>query len=95
MTIEAGAGLVCVGTPTDDVELRCVFAGPGVTSLEPEEFISVMESATRTAAADMRPTRKGVLTDAERVLLPLLFTGCDCAMIRQVSGKVPDHETRQ
>ena len=94
-TNDAGEGIVCVGTPTDDDELRCVFAGAGVTSLDPDEFNSVIELFTRMAAAVMRPTREGVLIDTERVLLPLLFTGCDCAMTRRVSGKVPGHTTPQ
>ena len=93
--MDAGEGIVCVGMPTVEDELRCVFAGAGVTSLEPDEFTSVIELFTRTAAADMRPTRDGVLIDTERVLLPLLFTGFDCAMIRRVSGKVPGHATLQ
>ncbi len=78
--------MVCVGTPTDDVELRCVLAGPGATSLDPEEFTSVMALSTRTAAAVMRTTREERLADAELVLLPLLFN---------TSGFVKDAASRQ
>ena len=72
--IDAGDGAVWVGMPTVDDELRCVFAGAGVTSLEPDEFTSVMELLfTRDTAAGTRIVREDALTDIERVLLPLLF----------------------
>ena len=50
-----------------------------------------MELSTRTAAADMRPTRDGVLkgpSDADLVLLPLLFIGLDSAMTLEVCVQV-------
>ena len=63
-------GAVCVGTPTDEVELRCVFAGAGVTSLEPDELtVSGMVPSTLTAAAAMRPVYEEVESDTDRVRL--------------------------
>ena len=69
---------VCVGTPTDDVELRCVFAGAGVTSLDPDELTSVIADwketlSTLTAAAGMRDGVLNGPSEADLVLLPLLF----------------------
>ena len=73
--------------PTVDDELRCVFAGAGVTSLEPDEFTSVMELLfTRDTAPGMRIVREDALTDIERVLLPLLFWGAECSMILLFAG---------
>ena len=79
-TNEACDGPVCVGTPTDDVELRCVFAGAGVTSLDPDELTSVIADwketlSTLTAAAGMRDEVLTGPSDADLVLLPLLFIG--------------------
>ena len=77
--------------PTVDEELRCVFAGAGVTSLEPDEFTSVMELLfTRETAAGTRITREDALIESERVLLPLLFCGDECAMILRFTGSLGD-----
>ena len=54
-----------------------------------------MELSTRTAAADMRPTRDGVLTDTDLVLLPLLFIGFDFAMTLEAFVQVRDYATLQ
>ena len=73
-TIDAGEGTVWVGMPTVDDELRCVFAGAGVTSLEPDEFTSVIELLfTRATIAGTRIVREDALIETERDLLPLLF----------------------
>ena len=88
MTNDAGEGEDCVGTPTDDVELRCVLAGPGAASLEPDEFMSVMALSTLTAAAEMRPTRAGVLMDSDLALLPLLFILTVCPRCIQLPFEV-------
>ena len=93
--MDAGEGVVCVGTPTEDVELRCVLAAPGATSLEPEEFASVMELSTRTAAAGMRPMREGMLADADLVLLPLLFMISGFAMMLAICVQGLAHERLQ
>ena len=85
--MDAGDGAVWVGMPTVDDELRCVFAGAGVTSLEPDEFTSVMELLfTRDTAAGTRIVREDALIDIERVLLPLLFCGAECSMILLFAG---------
>ena len=87
--MDASDGAVWVGMPTVDDELRCVFAGAGVTSLEPDEFTSVIELLfTRATIAGTRIVREDALIEIEHDLLPLLFWGAECSMILLFAGSL-------